>query len=248
MDVFSNYTINKSFTSFNGNNFSWTIGFAMMIDFNITYYITDNIGNMIYLLNDNYDYITQKSFSQPSFIVTINSNLFITGERNIWKTDEYLNVLLTHSESGSYRGIYYNCTENLIYVAPLKYDYFQVFNINLTLNHNVSVSPKHAYSFSGYKSELYVGTTDSNILVIAKKTIIRNFTVCSSTVYVTSIVTDYSDLMAISCKDNYLVNLYYSNGTFTGKNLTTPYYPYYVGFDSKGYFVSVSIRKIDLYF
>jgi hypothetical protein len=112
----------------------------------------------------------------------------------------------------------------------------------------VSVSPKHAYSFSGYKSELYVGTTDSNILVIVKKTIIRTFLACRGNAFVTSIVTDYSDLMAISCKDNYLVNLYYLNGTFTGKNLTTPYVPYYVGFDSKGYFVSVSIRKIDLYF
>ncbi len=219
----------------------------MMIDFNITYYITDNIGSIIYLLNDNYDYITKKSFSQPAFIVTMNSNLYISGDRNIWKTDKYLNILQTHSESGSYRGIYYNCTENLIYVAAAAYDYFQVFNINLTLNDSVSVSPKKPYSFSEYKSELYVGTTDSNVLVIVEKTIIRNFTVCSSNAFVTSIVTDYSGLMAISCKENYLVNLYYSNGTFTGKKLTTPYYPYYVGFDSKGYFVSISNRKIDLF-
>ncbi len=55
----------------------------------------------------------------------------ITGENNIWKTDKYLNILITYSSIGSkYQGIFYNCTENLIYVAPYTNTDLHVFDLN----------------------------------------------------------------------------------------------------------------------
>jgi hypothetical protein len=224
-------------------------GFGMMVDFNTSYYIMDELANRTYLLNDNYDYVTDRTFTFPQYMVTINSILFITGKSNIWKTDKYLNVLFTHTESGgaNYNGIYYNCTFNLIYVAPTGYTYIQVFDLNLTLNHTISVSPNNPRSFDEYNNELYVGTSQSIVLVIVNKIVLRNFTVCSSS-SIFSLVIDNSGLIAMVCYSNNLVNLYYYNGTSTGKSLTTPVSPTYVGFDSKGRFVLLSQYQISIYY
>ena len=111
-----------------------------MVDFNTSYYVVDYYAG-VFLLNDNYGYIAKKTFSKPNYIVNANSNLYITGDNNIWKTDKYLNILITYSSSGSkYQGIFYNCTENLIYVAPYTNAYLQVFDLNLNLNSTISVA------------------------------------------------------------------------------------------------------------
>jgi hypothetical protein len=169
-------------TSLNGNTFSALQGFGMMVDFNTSYYIMDETKNLIFLLNDNYDYVTIKTFSRPNYMVTINSSLYITGSINVWKTDKYLNVLFTHTESGvaNYNWIYFNCTDNLIYVAPTGYTYIQVFDLDLIINCTISVSPNNPRSFGEYDNELYVGTNQLLVLVIVNKIVIRSFTGCSS--------------------------------------------------------------------
>jgi hypothetical protein len=238
-----------SITSLNGSTFILLQGFGMMVDFNTSYYIMDELNNIIFLLNDNYDYVTMKTFSKPNYMETINSSLYITGNNNVWKTDKYLNILITHTESGgaNYNGIYYNCSDNLIYAAPTGYTYIQVFDLNLTLNHTTSVSPNNPRSFGEFNNELYVGTSQSIVLVIVNKIVIRNFKGCSSgPLY--SLVADNYGFIAIACFSNNLVNLYYYNGTSTGYNLTTPTKPAYVGFDSKGRFILLTLNQIRIYY
>jgi hypothetical protein len=243
MNVFTNYTMKGLIpTSLNGNHNSDLFGFGIMSDFNTSYYVLNRGAGIIFLSNDNYDYVTKKTFLYPTYMVTINSNLYITENSYIWKTDKYLNVSLTYNESGSYRGIYYNCTENLIYAAPIKYNYLRVFNLNLTLNHTVNVSTINPCS--EYKNELYVGTRQGLILVIISKTVMSTFTGFSSRMQITLTVADEFDdefgLIAISYENfDDVVNLYYYNGTFTGKQLATPSIPNYIGFDSKGHFVLI---------
>jgi hypothetical protein len=217
------------------------------VDINTTYYVLDYNANRIFLLNDNYGYLTHKAFTNPAYMVTVYSYLYITGNSDICKTDKYLNVLKTHTEFGaSYRGIYFNSTENSIYVAPNTYTYFQVFDLNLTLKYTVSISTYRPYSFSEYNNELYVGTTLGLILVINNKIVKLSFTVCSGST-ITSTVSDNFGLMAISCENYNLVKFYYHNGIFTGKNLTTPQNSMFVGFDSKGHFVQISKFQISVY-
>lgn len=43
------------------------------------------------------------------------------------------------------------------------------------------------------------------------------------------------------------IYLYYSNGTYTGKSITTPGFPTYIGFDSKSRFVILSFYRISIY-
>jgi hypothetical protein len=190
-----------------------------------------------------------KAFSAPYYMMTVNSKLFITGNENIWKTDKYLNVLITHSDTNaSYRDIYFNSTENLIYVASIAYTYFKVFDLNLTLKHNVSVSPNNPRSFAVYNNELYVGTLQGKVCVIVRKTIVRSFTGCSIASLISSMIFDNCGLIAISCSSNNLIDLFYSNGTFAGKKLNSFSNPEYIGFDSKGRFVLISKTQISIYY
>jgi hypothetical protein len=209
----------------------------MISDFNTSYYVSDFNGH-IFLLNENYGYVTNKTFILPAYMVTVNSSLFITGGSNIWKTDKNLNILKTHNESGNYRGIYFNLTENIIYVAPIAYTYLQFFDSNLNFKYNVSVSPNYPYSLSEFNNELYVGTTQGSILVIVSQTFIRKFTVFSGLV-VTSVILDNVGFIAVLC--NY-------NSLSTGKSLTTPINTMYAGIDSKGRYVLMSRYQISIYY
>ena len=146
MNVFTNFTLKELIISFNKNNFTFITGFGMIVDFNTSYYVLDT--ETIFLLNDNYAYVTQKKFSLPFYLVNTNSSLYITGDENMWKTDKYLNVLKTHTKYASYRDIYLNSTENFIYVASEAYTYFQAFDLNLVLKNTVSISPSNPRSFS----------------------------------------------------------------------------------------------------
>jgi hypothetical protein len=220
----------------------------MMVDFNTSYYVVDYYAG-VFLLNDNYGYIAKKTFSKPNYIVNVNSSLYITGDSNIWKTDKYLNISITYSTTTvhNYNGILFNCKENLIYVAPYTYTYFQVFDLNLSLHNNVSVSPHNPRSLAEYNNELYVGTMVNLVLVVVNKAIIRSFTACSST-RVGSMIFDEFGLMAIACRDDNLVKLFHSNGTYTTKNFVSTTKPMYAGFDSKGRFVISLTTQLDIYF
>jgi len=220
----------------------------MIVDFNTSYYVADFPADRIYLLNDNYEYVANKTFSSPAYMVTINSSLYITGQTSIWKTDKYLNVSQTYTSNGSqYRGIYFNSTENFIYVSDTSRTDFQVFNMNLSLEYTVNVSTYYPYSFSEYNNELYIGTTSNIVLVVVNKLIIRNFTACSGQV-LNYIFSNNFDFVAISCETISKINFYYSNGTYTGKSLTTFQHPMYVGFDSKGRLVIISQNQISIHY
>ncbi len=220
----------------------------MMVDFNTSYYVVDYSTNRIYLLNDNYGYVTEKTFSKPNYIFNANSSLYITGDSNIWKTDKYLNILKTFTSSfAKYRGILYNCTENLIYVAPYTYTYLHVFDLNLNLNSTINVSPHNPVSLAENNNELYVGTVKQLVLVVVTKAIIRSFTACSSD-YLSSMFLDNFGLMAIACRDDKMVKLFHSNGTYTTKNFATSVEVFDVRFDSKGRFVVSLKTGLSIYF
>jgi hypothetical protein len=205
----------------------------MMVDFNTSYYVVDyNYG--VFLLNDNYGYVTKKTFSKPNYIFNANSSLYITGDSSIWKTDKYLNISKTFTSShANYKGILYNCTDNLIYVAPFTYEYFQVFDLNLNLNSTINVSPHNPVSFAENNNELYVGTSEQLVLVVVNRAIIRSFTACSSS-FVSSMVFDKFGLMAIACRYDKIIKLFHSNGTYTTMNGATSVEVHDVRFDSKG--------------
>jgi hypothetical protein len=83
--------------------------------------------------------------------------------------------------------------------------------------------------------------------VIVSKTIIRSFTACSKIV---SITTDIFGQMIVSCELDFVVKMFYYNGTNTGKSLTIPQSQMYIGFDSKVHLVLIaaSAYQISIYY
>jgi hypothetical protein len=124
--------------------------------------------------------------------------------------------------------------------------YFELFDLNLNFLSTVSISPYKPFSFSEFNNELYIGTSRSSVIVVVNKIIIRIFPSCST---VSSIVFDDCGLMATSCFIFNYNDLYYSNETYANKSLiTSPGYPVYVGFDSKGRYVQISTEQISIFY
>jgi hypothetical protein len=65
--------------------FGFLHGFGMICDFNTSYYIMNFSTDTIFVLNDNYGYMTKKSFSEPAFMKAINTSLYIVCINNFQK-------------------------------------------------------------------------------------------------------------------------------------------------------------------
>jgi hypothetical protein len=251
LNTFTNSTLQQNITKINDISLKWVFGFLMSGSLSSTsYYVTDLINNKVYVLNDNWSYVSNKTFSNPALIITIECSLFMTGHNNIWKLDKDLNVLIHYNATASnpkYRGIYYDSKRSYIYVAPVNFQVIQEFDLKLTLRHNISTSPYKPCSLIEYNNQILVGTTNGIILFIVNEMIKKQINGCNERgVQISSILFDGYGYMATSCNDEQLY-LYYSNGSFTGKNFTTPHAPRYIGYDSKERFVLISIYEIHIY-
>jgi hypothetical protein len=224
----------------------------MLIDDNTTYYVSDFNGT-IFILNDSWEYIDQKSFIKPAYMLTFDQYIYIAADKNISKTDKYLNILNQYNYSGetpSYRGIYHNSTCNLLFVTAGALKLIQVFDMNLLLiaNESISTSPYHPRSITGYENRLYVGVaTNGTILVIVNKMIISLIYSCDGKHYtITSILYDQSGQLATTCEEDSHFYLHL-NGSFTGKKFSSKGNAEYIGFDSKRNFIIISTSEINIY-
>ena len=255
MSLFSNWTLQSSFTQFNSISLSIATGFAMFTPSNSSNYVSDSGSGKIFILDESWSYVSSKSFSSPSYLTTIGSSLYVTGFKNVWKLDKNLNILIQYNATGapSYRGIYYNSTNKLIYVAPAGLNVLHVFDLNLSLSYNISTSGYYPCSIAEYNNQLYVGDSKiGTILVLLNEAIIKNYNGCNgNSVRLSSILFDNCGYMATNCNDipntiNQLY-LYDPNGTYLSKNFTTPTGPRYIGYDSKGHFIQISWTQISIY-
>jgi len=244
-------TFQLSFDNIDSIGLTKSLGSAMFTPSNSYYYFSDNALNKIFILKEKWSYVSSKVFDSPAYFSTIGSSLYATGDKNIWKLDQNLNILIQFNATGTspnYRGIYINSTNNLIYTAPYSFNVIHVFNLNLSFSHNISTSPYKPYSISGYNNQMFVGDdAKGTILVIENETIVNEFNGCNGNKFMLSyILFDDCGLMATSCSNKKLY-LYYPNRTYTGKSLNTPPNPRYIGFDSKGRFVQISWQQISTY-
>ena len=248
--MFNNPAIQSIFKKFNGESFGNLTGFGMMLSSSDTsFYVVDLGADKVYMLNDNWSFLSFKTFPNPTFMITVENSLYLTGQSNIWKLDLNLNVLIQYTATVTvwYRGLYFNSTNRFLYVAALVSTEIHVFDLNLTLSHSFSTSPYYPYSITGYNYQLYVGTLNGTVLVVQNETIVNQFNGCGGNgVWVLSILFDQYGYCATSCIYNKLY-LLFANGTYTGKDITTPTYPVYIGFDSKGHFIQISRFQITIY-
>jgi hypothetical protein len=226
------------------------VGLGMSSSNPIQYYVTHHSQCKIFVFDENWNYVSNKSsFPYVNYMIPLGNYLFITGRDNIWKTDQQLNVLLQYNSTSSfpvYRGLYYNSTNNLIYVTSSGFNVIHVFNLYLTLNDTISTTHS-PWSINENNNELYVGTLNGLMLVIVNKQIIKQFNGCNKkSVELLSILFDYLNNMATSCADNQLY-LYNTTVTYLNKSIPTVSKPMYIGLDSKSRLVVVTYTQITLY-
>ena len=125
--MFNNSTIQSNITQFNGTAFSWLLGFGMMnSSCNASFYVMDWGANKVYIINDNWSFLSFETFNLPAYMITV--------ENSLWKLDLNLNVLIQYTATVTvwYRGLYFTSTNRLLYVAPYALTEIHVFNINST--------------------------------------------------------------------------------------------------------------------
>ena len=257
MDVFNSYNLKSSITTLNGHGY-WAYAFSMLVSANTTYYVTVSAdsGYIVFILNDEYQYIGSRSFPNVHYIITIGSYLYITGEYNIWKTDKDVNVLIPYGANVAhdYWGLYYNLTNNLIYVAANSNNSIHVFDLSLNVVDAISIPISYGkpWSISALNNKIYVGCSYQIIVVIENKQVINSFNGCgrsSGSGSVTSIMFDQMGFMATSCSDgDSKIYLYNKNLMYTGLALSTgAHTAYSFGFDSKARFVALLVTRISIY-
>ena len=219
---------------------------------NVMYYVPDNTGEKVIMFDDNWNYIGFKNFSLPANIITIGNNLYITSDKGIYKTSSDLTVLnsqLSTSNFPHYRGIYFNSTNNLLYLASVQFNAIILYDLNLNVKGNITIDPYSPYSIAGLNNQLFVGTAFNGlILLLVDNKIINTFDGCLQTKgALTSITLDQTGLMANVCEESDTVYLYSANGTYANKFISTPLNPEYIGFDSKSRVLIVSQFQISLF-
>ena len=251
--MFDKKALSKNITTWNKENkFNSLLGFGMLISANTTYYVSDNFGRRIYKFDDSWNYINYKSFSfKPAYMVIVKKIIYITGDDSIYKTDANLNVLKIYNSTIStlYRGVYYNSSISLLYVAAegMSKNRIDVFDRNLTLKKTVQIKYR-PFSIVGFNSILYIGTYEGMILVMVNRIIIKSFNGChGNTRLVTSILFDEYSRLTSSCFGISQAYLYSSNGNFLNRSLSTAIYPVMNAYDSKGRFVMLSKYQISVY-
>ena len=160
MSVFNNPVIQSTFNQFNGESFGELHGFGMHSSSDtVYYYVMDYGANEVYILNDEWKFISFKSFSNPAYMISIGNSLYMTGHSNVWKVDQDLNILINYKPTGGspvYRGISYNPSNGLIYVvAYANLNEIQVFNLNVTLIRSLSTSPHYPFSITFSSNQLF---------------------------------------------------------------------------------------------
>ena len=214
------------------------------------YYVLDGGANIVFIINDQWKFISSKGFTHPVYMISSGNSLYMTGYLNVWKLDQDLNILIQYNprDYPSYRGISYNPPDGLIYVVAFGLNEIQVFNHDLTLIRRISTSPHQPWSITISSNQFYVGTTGGMILVYQNEKLINQFNGCGgNSAYLKSILFDPNGYMATSCYSTNKLYLFSPDGSFTVKSITTPAGPYYSGFDSIGRFFLISAYQISIY-
>jgi hypothetical protein len=227
-------------------------GFGIIDDVNGTYYAFDNFNSThsnFVLYSRNWTYLTYKTMPiyVPYSIISINNNLFITGNDGIYKTDKSFNLVGSYIRTGAwYTNIYYNSTSDILYVASQFSYRIDLFYRNLTFISSINFT-KQLYALTEKNGKLYVGLNGGSIPVLENNLVVKTITtLCTN--WIISIVIDSNDVMGVLCYDNSMLYLYTTNGSYTGKSMTTPSLPRFMNYDLNGRFIIAGQNQIKLYY
>ena len=158
-----------------------------------------------------------------------------------------MNLVGSYNRTGAwYTNIYHNYTTDILYVTDTS-NGIDLFYRNLTYISYISFSNK-AYALTETNDKLYVGLYGGTISVLNNNLVVKNFPVLC-TEWISFILIDTNYLMSVLCYSNLgMLYLYTTNGSYTGKSMTTPTYPRFMSYDLNGHFIIAGYNQIYIYY
>jgi hypothetical protein len=186
--------------------------------------------------------------NRPYSIQSINNELFIAAFDGIYKLDKSFSLVKYYNRTSSvYTSIYHNRTSDILYVASFgSNNRIDLFYRNLNFINSLSFT-NSPYALTETNGKLYVGLSGGVISVLENNLVVKTITtLCTGTI--TSIVIDINELMAALCYSNNMLYLYTTNGSYTGKNMTTPSNSRFMNYDLNGHLIIAGQSQINLYY
>jgi hypothetical protein len=163
-------------------------------------------------------------------IISIKNELYITAYDGLYKSDKSFNIVKSYIRSGArFTIIYYNSTSDILYAA----------------SQGLTNQP---WALTEKNGKLYVGFTDGSIQVFENNLVVKNITTLCTSV-ISSIVIDTNESMGVLCCTNPgMLYIYSTNGSYTGKNLTTLSLPRFMNYDLSGHFIIAGESQINVFY
>jgi hypothetical protein len=217
-------------------------------------------GKNIFVYNEYWEYertITPSSVEYPNdgptYSINVNGMIYVATNHVINKYDKNFNLLNQVYYTGVNRGIYYNPSNQLIYVSRVDtniFDKIKLFNrdLNLISILNITYTP---WYMTGYNETLVVADQNTqNIHFQQNNTKIKTIsTVCNKRI--NSILFDNYNHILVLCESPANMYIYHLNGSYTGLYMSTcgtNTDSWFVNFDSKDRLVVMCQNRIEIYY
>ena len=149
------------------------------------YFVVDLLYDRILIFDDNWNYQKFRILPKPAYLKEVDENIFISSSNSFFKTNTNVDVIRTYQQRGAdYRGIFYEKSTELFFVASESLRRIDVFNKNLSLTKSIDMGEYVPYSINSYqKSELLIGTRFGEILTFNNNVgkIVKVYKTCRST-------------------------------------------------------------------
>jgi hypothetical protein len=244
MNLFPTYQLRQTIP----NNINLSHSFLSIVEMNPPlYYVMNHKQYNILVYNESWEY--QRTFNlnnlNPTYSIDINGAIYIAGDNGVQKYDKYLNF--TKQASSRSRGIYYNPSNKLIYVANYSSNIIEIFGQDLNLNSTITTY-QSPWFLTGYNDKLVVGdNVDGKVYFYQNHSMIQSIST-KCTTRVSSVLFDNYNHMLVLCETTSRAFIYHLNGSFTGINFYTCQQPTFLNFDSKYRLVMTCKNQIDIYY
>lgn len=235
----------------NSSNLVLSCPISFEMSSNGFYYVTDNCNNLVLQFDINWRIMSNIPATGLRYLKAAGNYMFATSDGFLSKYDANLTMpSISYINASCVFGLEYVPMHDAI--AVLRPCSNQTFILNSTFSLIQSVSlPSIPYSVAAINDVLYIGTQNSEILIIEDLVYTKKYTnVCQSSTKVTSIYFDKYGYMLVSCFEDNSIRLYTVNGEYTGYYLNTSGNPYSVKLDSKGRLVVTCVNNsvIDIFY
>ena len=246
------YVKRHSLTNYGGKTWGYLTGFEQVVtDGTATYYVIDH--SRIVKFNDYWEYQNYQNLPHSGTCTAkyIFGYFYFSSYEHFYKTNSNFSLINSYeNKKAGYYQFIFDSNSSKFYVAAHWLDRIDIFNTSCSLLQSIQLGFA-PFGLAYVNGLLYTGHRDSSKQISVKKNgkIIRDFNVsqCNSSL-ISGITMDSFGYMAISCYDSKLITVYDLNGNYMNTQISTSSTPIITSVDSKGRYVTITYKSLDIYY